>query len=128
MSSTNSVVLCGRLTRKPELKSFDGGGKLATVGIAVNDTRKDANGDYVEEVSFFDLKVFGRQAEVMEEYLDKGRQIVVTGKLKQESWETEGKKNSKVVVIVNNFEMIGAKPVVGESEGEEVAAGNSKKK
>lgn len=126
MANTNVVILSGRLTRKPEIKVFDNGNKMARVGLAVNDTRKDKNGDYVEEVSFFDLEVFGRQAEIMEEYLDKGRQIFVRGRLKQDNWEAEGQKRSKVVIVVENFEMVGGKATSGEPEN--VAADSSKKK
>lgn len=109
-TNTNVVILSGRLTRKPEIKVFDSGSKVANVGLAVNKTKKDKAGDYVEDVNYWDLKFFNRQAELVEEYLDKGRQIFVTGKLDMEHWEKDGEKRSKAVILVDNFEMVGSRP------------------
>lgn len=123
MAAYNKVVLLGNLTRDIELKFI--GAKntpLADVGIAVNKRVKKGE-EWVDEVSFFDLTMFGRTAEVASEYLGKGSQVLIEGELKQEQWETEGQKRSKVKVIVNNLQMLGSKGEGGGSRGGQQSQG-----
>ena len=81
MASYNRVVLVGNLTRDPELRSIPSGMSVLDVGIAVNDRRKDANGNWIEEATFVDVTVWGRSAEVLAEYTRKGSQILVEGQI-----------------------------------------------
>lgn len=105
MSNINTVALSGNATRDPELKTFESGSKVAKLGLAVNRSRKDPNGDgYIEEASFFDVEVFGNYADVIFAKVRKGDAIVVHGRLEQQSWETDGQKRSKVVVIANQLD------------------------
>ena len=109
MASFNRVVLVGNLTRDVELRHISNGTAVTDIGLAVND-RVKRNNEWVDEVSFFDCTMWGRTAEVASEYLQKGSQILIEGRLKQERWEDgEGNKRSKVKVTVDNMQMLGSK-------------------
>ena len=99
MASFNRVILVGNLTRTPELRTIPSGISVTDIGLAVNDRRKSATGDWIEEVSFVDVTLWGRWAEVACEHAKKGSQILVEGRLKQDTWESEGQKRSKLKVI-----------------------------
>ncbi len=107
----NSVILIGRLTRDLDDRSFGyvGNGQCrANVSIAVNRSRK--NGDaWVDEVSYFDVTIWGKQAENLKPYLTKGKQIAVEGFLKQDRWEKDGQKFSKVTITANNVQLLGGR-------------------
>jgi single-strand DNA-binding protein len=106
MADINHVTLIGRLTRDAELKYTSGGMAIASFAIAVNRRRK--NGDqWEEEASFFDIKLFGKSAEGLKQYLVKGKQVAIGGELRQDRWEQDGQPRSKVVVIANNVQLIG---------------------
>jgi len=98
----NSCCLVGRTTRDPELRYTPNGTAVANVGLAVNRASKDK-----DEVDFFELTFWGKQAEVAGEHLKKGGLIGLKGRLRQETWETNGQKRSKVGVVVENFQFIG---------------------
>jgi single-strand DNA-binding protein len=102
MASFNRVILMGNLTRDPELRYNPNGTAVANFGIAVN--RKYRQGEELkEEVSFFDIVVFGKQAENCGQYLGKGNSVLVDGRLQQRRWESEGQKRSKVEVVAENI-------------------------
>ena len=103
----NSAVLVGRLTRDMELKTTNSGFSIGNISIAVNSTKKDGD-QWVEEVNFFDITLLGRRAESLQQYLNKGQQISVSGSLKQERWEQDGNKRSRVVIIANNIQLLGS--------------------
>lgn len=107
MSSMNKVILLGNLTRDPELKYTGSGAAVCEMSIALNYTI--GKGDQKkDEVSFIDLTAFSKTAENAAEYLKKGRQIIVEGRLQQDRWETpEGQKRSKVKVIVERLTFVG---------------------
>lgn len=107
MSSVNKVILFGNLTRDPEMKYTPGGVAVCDMSMALNYTT--GKGDQKkEEVSFIDLVAFSKSAETAAEYLKKGRQIIVEGRLQQDRWETpEGQKRSKVKVIVERLTFVG---------------------
>lgn len=107
MAGFNNVVLLGNLTRDPELRYIASGTAVCDCSIAVNEKVKKGN-DWVDEVHFFDLTIWGRRAEVVNEYLGKGSQILVKGKLRQERWEKDGRKHSKVKVNVDEVTMLGS--------------------
>ena len=106
MASYNRAIIVGNLTRAPELRSLQSGTTIAELGLAVNDRRRGQNGDYVEETSFFDVTVWGRNAEVVRDYTQKGSPILVEGRLKQETWEQEGQKRSKVKIVAERIVLL----------------------
>ena len=115
MTDLNHVVLIGRLTRDlgTDERSFGyvaNGQARANVSIAVNRSKK--NGDqWIDEVSYFDVTIWGKTAENLKPYLLKGKQIAIDGYLKQDRWEKDGQKNSRVVIVANNVQLLGGKDV-----------------
>ncbi|MCC7086697.1 MAG: single-stranded DNA-binding protein [Pirellulales bacterium] len=109
MASYNRVVLLGNLTRDPELKYIPSGMAVTEIGLAVNDRRKNAQGEWVDETTFVDITLWGRTAEVASEYLSKGSPVLIEGRLKLDTWEKEGKKMSKLRVVGERMQMVGAK-------------------
>lgn len=103
----NRVILVGRLTRDPDLKSTNTGSFFCRFGIAVNRTiyRKDAENE--EKVSFFDCVAWGKQAEIISKYLQKGRRVGIDGRLDQSRWEdNDGNSRSRVEIYVENFQFL----------------------
>ena len=82
MASYNRVVLVGNLTRDPELRYIPSGTAVTEVGLAVNDRRKNAAGEWIDETTFIDITLWGRQAEIASEYLSKGSSVLIEGRLK----------------------------------------------
>ena len=109
MASYNRVVLVGNLTRDPELRYIPSGTAVTEVGLAVNDRRKNAAGEWIDETTFIDITLWGRQAEIASEYLSKGSSVLIEGRLKLDTWEKDGKKNSKLRVVGERMQMLGAK-------------------
>lgn len=108
MASLNRVVLVGNLTRDPELRYLPSGTSVCNLGIAVNSRRKNADGEWIDEANFFDIAVFGKQAENCSQFLAKGSQVAVDGRLRSRSWETnEGQKRSKVEVVADSVQFLG---------------------
>jgi single-strand DNA-binding protein len=107
MASFNRVILVGNLTRDIELKYTPGGTAVTDLGLAVNDRRKTASGEWVDETTFVDVTLWGRTAEVASEYLGKGSPILVEGRLKLDTWETDGQKRSKLRVVCDRMQMLG---------------------
>jgi single-strand DNA-binding protein len=119
MVDLNHVVLIGRLTRDAELKYTANGQAVCKFSIAVNRRRK--NGDqWVDEPNFFDIVLWGRQGESLNQYLVKGKLIGVDGELRQDRWEQDGQNRSKVEIVANNIQLLGGNPGGGAS-----GAGNS---
>jgi single-strand DNA-binding protein len=111
MASFNKVILMGNLTRDPELRYTPGGSPVCSFGLAVN-RRYRQNEEWKDEVCFVDITVWGRQAENCNEYLSKGRGVILEGRLQQRSWETEdGQRRSKLGVVANNVQFL---PQAGE--------------
>jgi single-strand DNA-binding protein len=106
--SINRVVLVGNLTRDPELRAA-GSTSVCTMRIAVNDRVKDPNtGEWGDRANYFDIDVFGAQGERCSQWLTKGRQIAVEGKLRYREWESqEGQKRSAVSIVADNVQFIG---------------------
>lgn len=115
MVTFNRVILAGNLVRDPEIRYLPSGLSVTSFGIAVN-SRYRQNNEVKEEVSFFDIVVFGKQGENCAEYLSKGRPVLVDGRLRQRRWETEGVKRSKVEVVAQNVQFLGA-PGGGQGKG-----------
>ena len=117
MASFNRVILMGNLTRDPELRYLQSGMAVSDVGLAVNDRRKGQNGEWIEETTFVDVTLWGRTAEVVCEYCSKGRPLFVEGRLKLDTWETDGQKRSKMKVIAERIQLIGSKEGGGGGGG-----------
>lgn len=109
MASYNRVILLGNLVRDIELRYTNSRMAVCQNAIAVNDRRKNASGEWIDETSFVDVTFFGRTAEVVSEYLGKGSPIFVEGRLKQDTWEKDGQKRSKLHVIVDRMQLLGGK-------------------
>jgi len=109
MASFNRVILLGNLTRDPELRYVPSGTAVVDLGLAVNDRRKNASGEWVEETTFVDVTLWGRTAEVASEYLSKGSPVLIEGRLRLDTWEnSEGQKRSKLRVVGERMQMLGA--------------------
>ena len=110
MASYNRVIIVGNLTRDVELRYIPSGTAVTDITLAVNERIK-RNDQWVEEANFFDVTMWGRTAEVAAEYLSKGSNVLVEGRLRQEKWEQDGQKRSKVKVICDKMQMLGSKGV-----------------
>ncbi|QDV67733.1 Single-stranded DNA-binding protein [Rosistilla carotiformis] len=108
MASYNRVILLGNMTRDVELRYTQGGTAVTDIGLAVNDRRKSQTGEWVDETTFVDVTLWGRTAEVASEYLSKGSPVLVEGRLKLDTWETEGQKRSKLRVVCDRMQMLGS--------------------
>jgi single-strand DNA-binding protein len=109
MASFNKVILAGNLTRDPELRYTPKGTAVARITLAVNRTfTSGEGGEKKEEVSFVDVDVWGRQAEVISQYMKKGRPLLVEGRLKQDTWEDKNtkQKQSKLKVVLESFSFL----------------------
>jgi len=113
MASFNRVILVGNLTRDPELRYIASGTAVTDIGLAVNDRRKTATGEWVEETTFVDVTLWGRQAETASEYLTKGSPVLIEGRLKLDTWETDGQKRSKLKVIGERMQFLGGRGAGG---------------
>ncbi len=103
----NKVILMGNLTRDPEVRTTPNGQSVANFSLAVNRTWKGADGNQQEAVSYIDCVAWGRTGEVIAQYMQKGRPILVSGRLDQRSWEQDGNKRSKVEVVIEDFNFVG---------------------
>ncbi len=112
--SFNKVILLGNLTRDPELRYTPKGAAVAKLGLAVNRKWKSENGQENEEVSFIDIDAFGKQAELISQYLKKGNPLFLEGRLKLDTWEKDGKKEYKLKVVLESFQFVGG----GKQEGQ----------
>ena len=106
MRSYNHVVLVGNVVRDPELRSLQNGTSVATLSLAVSESRKDADGNWIEDTSYFDVTVWGRSAEVVNSYAKKGSPVLVSGRLKQDTWEQDGQRRSKVKIVADTVNLL----------------------
>lgn len=104
--SINHVSITGNLTREPELRSTAGGTPVLSFGIAVNDRRKNASGQWEDVPNFFECVTFGNRATALSDILTKGMKVAVAGKLHYSSWEKDGQKHSKVDIIAQEIELM----------------------
>ncbi|MFK5937698.1 MAG: single-stranded DNA-binding protein [Sulfurimonas sp.] len=105
----NTVHILGTITREIELKYSQSGSAVANFGIVYNDKWKDAQGQMKEKAHFFDVSVFGKQAETVNQYFRKGSRILVDGSLDFQSWEKDGQKHNKVGIKMKGFSFIDRK-------------------
>lgn len=122
MASFNKVILMGNLTRDPELKYLPNNTAVCEFGLAVNHRWRDKEGNQRDEVCFVDIAAFGKQGETINQYMTKGRSILIEGRLKYDSWTSQdGTKRSKHSVVIESFTFVGSRegaPAGGEGGGE----------
>jgi single-strand DNA-binding protein len=112
----NRVILVGRLTRDPELRHLPSGTPVLEMGVAVNGRQQDDGGNWVDKPNFFDVKVYGNQAEMLSQHLTKGRRIGIDGRLDWRSWEAQdGSKRSKVDVVAQSVQFLDSRMESGEA-------------
>jgi single-strand DNA-binding protein len=119
MANFNKVILAGNLTRDPELRYTPKGMAVVKIGMAINRTWKSESGETKEEVTFVDVDAWGRQAEVIAQYMRKGRPLLVEGRLKLDTWEDKNthQKQSKLKVTLESFSFIDSKGADGGGGG-----------
>ena len=115
MANYNRIILVGNLTRDPQLKFLPSQMPVVEFGLAVNHKWRSKTGEDREEVLFIDCSCFGRGAEVINQYCQKGKQLLVEGRLKLDTWEDKqgGGKRSKHTVVVDNFQLMGGRQDAG---------------
>ena len=123
MADFNKVILLGRITREIEVRTTRSGTSVAEIGMATNERRKGANGEWEDQTTFVDVTFFGRTAEVAGEWLGKGSPVMIEGRLKLDQWEKDGQKRSKLSVVADKMVMIGGK---GEGQGGGNSGGESR--
>lgn len=103
--SINRVVVSGNLTRDPEVRTTQSGMPVMSLGIAVNDRRKNnQTGEWEDYANFIDCTMFGTRAQNVSQYLSKGQRVVIEGKLRYSQWERDGQKRSKIEVIIDDLD------------------------
>lgn len=117
--SVNVVVLVGNLTRDPETRATPSGTTVCHLRLAVNDRVKDqSTGEWGDRPNYFDIDVFGALGDQCAQWLSKGRQVAIEGKLRWREWESqEGQKRSAVSVVANNVQFIGPRDTGGSNAG-----------
>lgn len=119
MASFNKVILVGNLTRDPQMSFLPSQTAVVEFGLAVNRRWRGPDNQQREEVCFIDCRAFGKQAETINQYLKKGRQVLVEGRLQLDSWEgKDGIKRSKHRVVVEAFQFLGTGPGGGQGGGQ----------
>ena len=114
--NVNKVILVGRLTRDPEVRTTPTGQNVATLGMATNNFWTDKSGQKQEKTEFHTVILWGRQAETASEYLAKGASVLIEGRLKLDQWEKDGKKQTKLRVVGEKMQMLGGKQQAKESD------------
>lgn len=116
----NTVVIAGRTTKDPEIKVTTSGTTVLSFSLAVNDTKKNAQGEWEEIANFFDCVLFGERAERIAQYITKGSKLVVNGRLHQDRWQAQdGTNRSRVSIIVQDIELPPRTQPQGTGEGYE---------
>jgi len=118
-ASFNKVILLGNLTRDPEIKYTPKGTAIANIGLAVNRVYSNDQGEKQEETTFIDVELWGRTAEIAQEYLRKGRPVLIEGRLKLDQWDDKatGQKRSKLRVVGETMQLLGSREGGGGAAG-----------
>ena len=127
MASFNKVMIIGNLTRDPEIKYTPKGTAIADIGLAVNRNYTTDSGEKREEVTFIDVTLWGRVAEIVGEYCKKGRPLFVEGRLQLDTWDDKatGQKRSKLKVVGENIQLLGSREGGAAGGGGEHGEGRS---
>ena len=128
MASVNKVILIGNLGRDPETRYMPDGGAVTNISVATTDVWKDKNGEKQEKTEWHRVAFFGKLAEIAGEYLKKGSQVYVEGRLQTREWEKDGVKRYTTEIVANQMQMLGSRqgmggaaPDRGDSGGEREA-------
>ena len=118
MANLNKVLLLGNVTRDPEVRYTPKGSAVCDLGIAVNRAYTTDSGEKREEVTFVDVTLWGRTAEVASEYLKKGRPVFIEGRLQMDTWDDKqtGQKRTRLRVVAENMQLLGGRPPGGGGE------------
>ena len=125
MASFNKVILVGNVTRDIELRQIGSGSSVCDLGLAVNDRKKTQSGEWIDETTFVDVTLWNKTAEVAAQYLGKGSPVLIEGKLKLESWETDGQKRTKLKVVGERMQMLGGKKESAVQQTSRISGGFS---
>ncbi|HKS03837.1 MAG TPA: single-stranded DNA-binding protein [Chthoniobacterales bacterium] len=119
MANLNKVLLLGNVTRDPEIRYTPKGSAVCDLGVAVNRAYTTDSGEKREEVTFVDVTLWGRTAEVASEYLKKGRPVFVEGRLQMDTWDDKqtGQKRTRLRVVAENMQLLGGRPQGGGGGG-----------
>lgn len=122
--SINKVMISGNTTRDAELRATSTGNSVLTFGVAVNDRRRNANGEWEDYANFVDCQLFGRRAEALAQYLTKGTKVAIEGRLHYSSWEDRngGGRRSKIDVYVDELEFLSSRNGGGKGGNDAPAA------
>jgi single-strand DNA-binding protein len=116
-TSINRVIITGNLTRDPELRSTNGGTAVCELRVAVNSSRKDEGGNWVDKPNYFNVKVWGAQGENCATYLSKGRPVAVDGRLDWREWEDkDGNKRQTIDIVADRVQFLGSRDGSGQSQ------------
>lgn len=107
MASYNSTTFIGNVTKDPEMKMTPKGTAIASFGIAVNEKRKDASGNSVDDTLFLDCEAYGKTAENIGQYVKRGNPLFIEGRLKIDKWEKDGQKHQRVKIVVSEMRLLG---------------------
>mgnify|MGYP000997130287 CR=1 FL=1 len=119
MADVNKTIVMGRLVSNAETKTTKDGLFIANFSIATNRSKKNESGFWEEIPSFFDLSLFGKRAEKLSPYLLKGQKVIIEGHLIQKKWEKDGKKQSKIVIEIEQISLIGGNQTKNKEEYKE---------
>ncbi|MDA7888534.1 single-stranded DNA-binding protein [Akkermansiaceae bacterium] len=125
MASVNKVMLLGNLTRDPEIRYTPKGTAVTDLGMAINRIRTGDNGERIEEVTYVDVTLWGRTAELAGQYLSKGRSVFIEGRLQLDQWDDKatGQKRSRLRVVGENMQFIGGQGQGGGANGAQGGGG-----
>lgn len=121
----NKAFLYGNLTRDPELRALPSGQQVASFALATNRSFRNKDGQQQEQVEYHNVVAFGRQAEVIGQYLKKGRPVFIEGRIQTRSWEADGRKNYRTEIVVDNFQFGPQAGGAGMGGGRSTDAGSS---
>lgn len=109
MRGFSKAIIAGNVTRDPEMRTTPSGSQVCSFAIAVNRSYKDSSGAQQDQVSYLDCVAWGKSAEIISQYIKKGSQLLVSGRLEQRSWEDKnsGQRRSRTEIVVEDFSFIG---------------------
>jgi single-strand DNA-binding protein len=126
MASVNKVIVVGNLGRDPETRYMPEGGAITNISVATTDKWKDKNGEMQEKTEWHRIAFFGKLAEIAGEYLKKGSQVYVEGRLQTREWEKDGVKRYTTEIIAQQMQMLGSRQGMGGGDrGESDSGGGS---